>query len=215
MKIPLYNRLKRQAHKEMAILQDILMDAVYSLEKNAVLHGGTAIWRCFQGNRFSEDLDFYASPKPAFREKMEASLQILGIQFTKFRETSATIYSRASKENTSVELEIALRPFKNPSVSVYEKADGTTMDIYTPSVNELLIEKLNAYKNRRLIRDIYDAYHLSRYCEPNPAYNKTAFSLLENAPKPTDESNLKNLILTGVVPEYPEMIRTLQRRFSP
>ena len=59
MRIPLANKLKKRLHSETAFLQDEVIDIVYGLEPNAVLHGGTAIWRCYQGNRFSEDLDFY------------------------------------------------------------------------------------------------------------------------------------------------------------
>ena len=68
MAIVLFNRLKKKLHREIALLQDELIDIIYSIEPNAVLHGGTAIWRCFQGNRFSEDLDFYLTPSKNFKE---------------------------------------------------------------------------------------------------------------------------------------------------
>ncbi|MBM3309818.1 MAG: hypothetical protein FJY77_06125, partial [Candidatus Altiarchaeales archaeon] len=53
--IPLALRLKKQAHKKVAEAQDIIVRELYNVFDNAVLHGGTAIWRCYQGNRFSED----------------------------------------------------------------------------------------------------------------------------------------------------------------
>src|SRR3989338_8635212 len=115
MKIPLNNRLKRQLHKDIAELQDIVVETVYSLEENAVLHGGTAIWRCFTGNRFSEDLDFYLKPKADFKGLLEKRLFPLGIKITKFRKTENAVYSKIEKEKTSVALEIALREYKKPA----------------------------------------------------------------------------------------------------
>jgi len=53
-KIPLHLKLKRKSHKDIARLQDIVIDVLYKIFPNAILHGGTAIWRCYNGNRFSE-----------------------------------------------------------------------------------------------------------------------------------------------------------------
>ncbi len=213
MKIPLHNRLKRTLHKDIAELQDIVVETVYSLEENAVLHGGTAIWRCFGGNRFSEDLDFYIKPKADFKELLEKKLGLLGLKITKFRKTENAVYSKIEKEKVSVALEIALREFKKPAVSEYEKADGTSIDIFTPSADELLVEKLNAFKNRRLIRDIYDVFHLSRFSSNDEKFSKMVAGLLENLPKPADEQNLKNLVLAGAVPSFEQMAVVLKRRF--
>lgn len=57
--IPLTLRLKKQAHKKVAEAQDLIVKELYSVFDGAVLHGGTAIWRCYGGNRFSEDVDAY------------------------------------------------------------------------------------------------------------------------------------------------------------
>ena len=37
------------------------------------------------------------------------------------------------------------------------------MDVLTLSPENLILEKIGAYENRRFIRDIYDVYHLSNY----------------------------------------------------
>ena len=121
MKIPLQNRLKRQLHRDIAALQDIVVENVYSLEENAVLHGETAIWRCFDGNRFSEDLDFYMNPGKSFREKLGTQLERLGLKVSKYRQTSNAVYSRIEGMDTVVSLEIALRNYSKPAVNPYEK----------------------------------------------------------------------------------------------
>jgi len=213
MKIPLHNRLKRQLHRDIAALQDIVVENVYSLEENAVLHGGTAIWRCFDGNRFSEDLDFYIKPRKSFREKLGTQLERLGMKVSKYRQTSNAIYSRVEHQNTVVSLEIALRNYSGAVASTYEKVDGTLIDVFTPSANELLKEKLIAYANRKLIRDIYDVYHLSRSIEADKGYEKEISRILQNLPKPADEQNLKNIVLVGAVPSFEQMVQALQRRF--
>ncbi len=43
MRIPLGKQLKKRSQIEVAILQDELVDIIYSIVDDAVLHGGTAI----------------------------------------------------------------------------------------------------------------------------------------------------------------------------
>ena len=57
--IPLILRLKRTNHKRIAEAQDLIIKELYGVFDKAVLHGGTALWRCYNGNRFSEDIDVY------------------------------------------------------------------------------------------------------------------------------------------------------------
>lgn len=215
MRIPLEKRLKRQAHRDLAALQDKVVECMYSLEEGAVLHGGTAIWRCFQGNRFSEDLDFYAMPKKTFQAALENSLRTWNARLTKFRQTGNAIYAKVESGRVTVSLELALRrEYPEPVATTYEKSDGGFLDVFTPSAEELLLEKLQAYRNRRLIRDIYDVYHLSRFVE-GPAVAERTAKLLQGLPQPVDEQNLKNLVLTGAVPSFAQMMQALEKRFSP
>ena len=214
MQIPLYNRLKRQLHRDIASLQDQILEITYSLDKNAVLHGGTAIWRCFQGNRFSEDLDFYLSPKNNFKELLTKETGSLGLVLDKCKETKSTIYAKVSSGSVTVRLECALRKFKTPIVKEYERVDGSYLDVFVLSPEDLLIEKLTAFKNRKLIRDIYDVYHLSKYVELKGEFMKNVAKLLSTLPKPSDEKNLKTIILAGAIPSYGQMVETLKRRFS-
>jgi len=217
MNIPLEKRLKRRQHKEIAELQDLAVEVVYSIEENAVLHGGTAIWRCFQGNRFSQDLDFYLKPRKQFRQELQKTLENFGAMLPKCKQTENAIYSTIEKDNIQVSLEIALREFKNPKASSFEKTDGSFIDVLTPTASQLLLEKLQAFKNRKLIRDIYDTYHLSRFVsseELNAEFLKKASQFLEELPNPADEQNLKSLILTGAVPSFEQMKQVLKRKFS-
>jgi len=212
--IPLFKRMKKQAHRDIALLQDQVLGVVYSLDGSAVLHGGTAIWRCFRGNRFSEDLDFYSVPGSRFRELLSKEIGKSGLELLKFRETENSVYSKISGGNALVALELAKRRFRNAAVSEFETADGNFIDVFTPGPNALLLEKLSAYRGRMLVRDIYDVYHLSRFVEASRPFNKEVSGLLAGLPLPKDERNLKGLILSGAVPSFSQMADALKARFS-
>jgi len=62
-RIPLGLRIKRKRHREIAFLQDIIVEKLYEIFSKAVIHRETAIWRCYDGNRFSEDIDVYIEEK--------------------------------------------------------------------------------------------------------------------------------------------------------
>jgi predicted nucleotidyltransferase component of viral defense system len=87
-KIPLNQRLRRKQHIEIAKLQDFVMEALYRVFPEAVLHGGTAIWRCYSGSRFSEDIDMYL-------EKDEEKIEQLFREFTKMGFTITKKIGRA------------------------------------------------------------------------------------------------------------------------
>ena len=57
--IPLILKLKKSSQKEIAKAQDLIVEEIYKIFDKAIIHGGTSIWRCYNGNRFSEDIDMY------------------------------------------------------------------------------------------------------------------------------------------------------------
>ena len=57
--IPIILKLKKQMQKNLALAQDVIVKELFLVFEDAVLHGGTAIWRCYSGDRFSEDVDAY------------------------------------------------------------------------------------------------------------------------------------------------------------
>ena len=73
MRIPLANQLKKRQQVETAFLQDEIIRLVYLTTEEMVLHGGTAIWRCYSGKRFSEDLDLYSSTFPRIIKQFKKS----------------------------------------------------------------------------------------------------------------------------------------------
>lgn len=111
MQIPLANKLKKRMHTEIAALQDELVDIIYEIDKQAVLHGGTAIWRCYNGNRFSEDLDFYSGSSDDFRGYFETKLKNHALSLLKFKKTKNVIFSKISNGTVEVRFEINIKNF--------------------------------------------------------------------------------------------------------
>lgn len=210
MRLPLGNLLKKQAQVQLASLQDEAADIMYSLCPSAVLHGGTAVWRCYNGNRFSEDLDFYASVGTGFRKSLEIEAHKRNLSLVKFRETENSIYAKISDSRTEVSLEIAKRK-KAGILAQYEKADGSFMSIFSLTKEELLVEKANAFLGRKLVRDLYDVYFLSATADAEKA-RRQLHELAKNAPKPVDEKNLKALLYSGAVPSFRQMLNAIKRR---
>ena len=163
MEIPLQNRLKKKKHIQIARLQDEVIEVIYNIENKAILHGGASIWRCYKGRRFSEDLDFYLTPSPNFKKIFEKELHKRGLIIKKYKSTRNVIFSKVTDWREEIRIEVMFSKTKKPIVMPYEKIDGTFIDVFTLSPEELLLEKLDAYKNRRVIRDIYDVYFLSNF----------------------------------------------------
>ncbi len=60
---PIEKELKSEAQIAVARLQDRTLEAALAVEQGIILHGGAAIWRCFNWRRLSFDLDIYASER--------------------------------------------------------------------------------------------------------------------------------------------------------
>lgn len=211
--LPLAKRLKRKAQLEIATLQDIVVEIVYKIDLNAVLHGGTAIWRCYAGTRFSEDLDFYLTAQK-FEEKFEKECKRCGIEIKKLKKTANLIFAKVELSSTVVSLEGNFSVRKKGIIANYERVDGTKMPVYTLAPEELIREKMQAYLSRRLIRDLYDIYFLLTSGIANPSLIKNELKeFLQKLPEPKDEHVLKTLIYSGAVPSFKSM-RDYLRRFS-
>jgi len=214
MRVALFNRLRKQLHRDIALLQDEVVDVVYSVAPKAVLHGGTAVWRCYQGNRFSDDLDFYASNVSGFKEAFSNELSSRGLQLLKFKKTASTVFSKVSNGSVEVRVEVSSRKPKGVVAASFERADGSFISVFTLSPEELLLEKATAFGNRRLVRDVYDVYLLSNIANHSGKMDSKVCGFLKRARKPLDEKNLRVIVFSGAVPSFEQMLLVLKRRFS-
>ena len=92
----------------------------------------------------------------------------------------------------------------------FERVDGTFSDILSISANDLLAEKIAAYKDRRFIRDIYDIYILSSYIEKNNGITKKVSDFLNKLPSPVNESDLAAIIYDGPIPTFQSMLMQIR-----
>ena len=211
-KIPLQARLKREFHRKIAYAQDMIVKEVYSIFNKAVLHGGTGIWRCYNGRRFSEDLDFYF---PKNNEKLNLlfeNLKKIGFLIKKKKISENSVYSELEIDRTSVRLE---GTFQNISgvICDYEMSDGNIISIYSLTPKSFLIEKSNTYLKRFKVRDLWDVFFLLKITD-NPKTIKEIRNLIKNYKKPFDEENLKVILLEGIVPSANEMFDYIKRRLN-
>jgi predicted nucleotidyltransferase component of viral defense system len=211
VEFPIFKKLKKKIHREIAGLQDILVSEVFKIFKSAVLHGGTAIWRCYQGNRFSEDVDFYISPKEKNKIKIFLeNLQKEGFKILKKKFTQNAFYSKIKRNDVEIRFEVLFKEIKNYSTKEYETIEGTKFVINTLAPEELILEKTYAYLKRKLSRDLYDIYFLLDYASKEKIKNYL-LKLLKDFKKPVDEKELKFLIITGVAPKLEEILNKIKK----
>lgn len=215
MIIPLEKRLKKRMHVEIALLQDEAAEILYGIENNLVLHGGTAVWRCYGGNRFSEDLDFYCKGVGRIEEQLKAKLEGRGLTIPKFKKTGNLIFCKVSNGGVKIRIEINHSAKKAGAiVRPYEKTDGTFMDVLTLQPEDLVLEKIGAYSCRRFIRDIYDIYHLSSYLKNELEIRPKVAEFLDSLKPPADEENLKTIVYSGKIPSFEQIVEALKGRFT-
>ncbi len=208
------NRLRKEYHKKVAYAQDLLVIEVYNVIPDTVLHGGTIIWRCYGGNRFSEDIDAIIPVKYRYISKMDqlkTRLSRLGFEVHKLRVKERSLYARLTYSNTEVRLEAVFRDVGRFISKPYEMVDGTFIYVNTLSPEEILVEKVEAYLSRRRIRDLYDIYIILRHIMDVDKVKESLGKLLEEYEKPIDEEELKLLVLWGVPPSTEDIIREVKR----
>lgn len=207
--IPLILRIKKESHKKIAKAQDLIVETLYEIFDNAVIHGGTAIWRCYKGNRFSEDVDVYIQKNLEKINLLFIAFQKKGFVIEKKKITENSIYSNLRLNDTYVRFEALFKKISG-QLKEYETADGNFITIYTLTPEEFIEEKINTYLNRLKIRDLYDIFFLIRYVKKDQLIRDKIKKLINNFKKPIDENELKVLILEGLVPETEKMIEYIK-----
>lgn len=217
MKINLYNRLKKQLHRNIASCQDELVKIVYTIFPEAVFHGGTAIWRCYGGNRFSEDIDLYYYDIKDLEKNLKEEIEARNLSLIKFKKTENVVFAKVTDRNIEVRLEIRLLEknnpiFKNKTIKQYQNLDGSSITVFCLSPEELILEKALAYKNRNLIRDVYDVYYLLSLVNLSAEQKKKLKETIDSWDTPTDEKNLKAIVYSGAIPSYSQLLSEIKRK---
>ncbi|MBS3091295.1 nucleotidyl transferase AbiEii/AbiGii toxin family protein [Candidatus Pacearchaeota archaeon] len=212
--VSLITKLKTERQRRIARAQDIIVKTVFEVfSNNVVLHGGTSIWRCYNGNRFSEDIDVYI---PRNLHKIETFFQLLekrGLVIERKKISENNLFSTLKFERTEVRFEAIFKKMSG-ILKEYQTFEGNLEAIYTLPQEELIKEKISAYLNRFIIRDLYDVFFLLRYVQNASSILPFLKKLIDNFDNPKDESNLGALILSGITPKSTEMIEYIKDRIK-
>ena len=203
--IPLILELKKARHKNIALAQDLIIEELFKIFDDAILHGGTSIWRCYKGNRFSEDVDVYI---PRNIEKIDSlfnSLTKKGFKIVKKKISKNSLYSEMELNRTRVRFEAIFKSLKG-KLAEYEPIEGNLITIYSLSPEQIINEKVETYLKRLKIRDLYDIFFLIRYVKEGKEIKEKISKLIRNYKKPIDEKELKILIIKGLIPRTKDML---------
>lgn len=209
--IPPILKLRKQAQKDVASAQDKIVEEIFKVfGKTAVLHGGTGIWRCYRGNRFSEDVDVYIPKNLTKLNLIFENFKKMGFIIEKKKIGENILHSTLKLGRTIVKFEAFFKEIKG-ELKEYEKIDGNVITIYTLIPEELIREKINAYQNRRKIRDLYDIFFLLRHIKNKGEVSDELKKFIKNFENPVDEKDINGLIIEGIVPDVEGMLSYIGR----
>lgn len=208
--IPLILRLKKSRHKETARAQDLVVEELYNIFNIAVLHGGNAIWRCYQGNRFSEDIDVYLPRDSKKINLLFTNLKKRGFVVMKKQVGVNSLFSNLQFNNANVRLEAIFKRIGG-SLKEYETVEGNLITVYTLIPEDLIKEKVDTFLKRLKIRDLYDIFFLLRYVSDKNKIKKELKRLLQNFKQPIDKAELRVLIIDGLIPDVEKMLQYVRR----
>ena len=208
--IPLNLKLRNKKDREVAFAQDIIVTELYKFFPEAIIHGGTGIWRCYQGNRFSEDVDVYIKRDEKKIEEFFKSLENKGFKIIKKRLKENSLYSGLEFKSIETKFEATFQN-KKPFFKKYETAESFFINVYTLTSEDLIIEKVETYLSRKKIRDLYDIAFLINHVENKELVKSYLKKLIEKFEKPIDEENLANIIIVGLVPNSNQLLMEIER----
>lgn len=208
--IPIILKLKKQAQRDVAFAQDILVKELFLVFNDAVLHGGTAIWRCYGGNRFSEDIDAYIPKDEKRLEIFFKNLENKGFKIERKKINKNSIYSSMIINRTAVRFEAVFKKIKG-SLKEYEDCRGNFITIITLTPEEIIKEKVQAYQKRLKIRDLYDIFFLLRHIKNKEIIKKDLEAFIRNFKKPIDEPDLRAILLESITPSVDSMLNYIKR----
>jgi len=203
--IPLILRLKKKGHKELAKAEDIIVEELYKFFSTAVLHGGTSIWRCYNGNRFSEDIDVYIERDIPKIDALFEALKKTGFSIQKKKIGEKSLFSTLQFNRQIVRFEAIFKKVVG-FLAEYETVEGNFITVYTLTAEELIKEKIDAYLKRFKVRDLYDIFFLVRHVKDKDKILGGLRKLLKNFREPIDKTELKVLIIERLVPSTDKII---------
>ncbi|MGI0141945.1 MAG: nucleotidyl transferase AbiEii/AbiGii toxin family protein [Candidatus Micrarchaeales archaeon] len=192
---------------------------IYEIDNTVEIHGGTAIWRCFGGRRFSKDIDVYLESQEKLEElkaRIGITAEKYGAKLSKFKDTGNLIFAELLLDDIHSEIDINYKSYyKNPVIKNYETLDGTIYEVLIPPPEALLAEKIEAYNDRKSITDLYDIRILADFVRVDEVSKQLKTFLLNiKNPGKEEEDRLKNLIYEGPLPTFKTLVEYIKSKIS-
>ena len=212
---PIERLLKDTTQVAVARLEDSVVSAIYEIDPKIVLHGGTAIWRCYGGQRFSSDVDLYLTDSQVKRFNRELTWKISKYDMKHDPASRNGREVRIFNDAAQTKLEAMRTPPRLKSVpALYELSDGTRMAVRTLSVDDFIKEKMDTYLKRLYVRDFFDVYQLVINHEVGPDIRKAVLSFIDSAPKPKGVEVLRSIVYIGAAPTFADMVDSIHGRLN-
>jgi predicted nucleotidyltransferase component of viral defense system len=214
------NRLRKREHRDIAMLEDVMIRVIYGLDSTTEIHGGTAIWRCYGGRRFSKDIDVYIASQEKWqelKERIKSAANKYGAEVIKLKDTGYLIYIELLMNDIYSEIDVNYKNYyKKPVIKQYENLDGSLYDVLTLPPEELIREKIVAYTDRKSLTDLYDIHILVDFVDAGaiPQLKKFISSIKKPEEMKKEEERLKNLIFEGPVPSFGNIVTYIKDKIS-
>lgn len=216
--------ITNEIQMKRAVLEDEALGLIVKNYSTFVMHGGTAIWRCYGGNRFSRGLDFYSnlgtSEESAFQKGIHKLLVESGysIREEKYNNKTKTLHIIFRGNDTTGKFDITFNK-ANGRAAEYMRVDGSKMMILALGPEELLVEKIDTYLSKYAhgdeeIHDLYDIIILKdRIGRPSKDMRRKIEGFIAEIKgrPPKNENDLRQFVLSGITPGFKDMIGILER----
>jgi predicted nucleotidyltransferase component of viral defense system len=157
-------------------LQDQVLSAVFAVEKEFYLTGGTCLSRFYQEKRYSDDLDFFSQNSPRFSFAIKNIIRAFEKKFSFIVEVTTKQFVRLRVEDL---LQV---DFVNDIPARHKDVVVTKENFLIDNVENILSNKLTAVIGRDNPKDVFDIYLICMYYSfsweeiLNSAYEKASFS---------------------------------------
>ena len=132
----------------------------------------------------------------------------------KMKGTGNVIFSTISNSRASVKLEVNHSRKVDGSLTTYELADGTEIEILSLTPDQFIEEKIAAYTDRLFVRDLYDIYHLTKSYKIMISARMRLKQFLYTIQRPVDEPILKSIVYIGLAPTFDRMVDEIRRNIE-
>ena len=215
---------KIDEYRKKAVLEDIIIDILYEeYGRKITMHGGTCVWRCYGGKRFSRDIDLYLNKealtikylkKTLFEQLREKNILIKQSRYF----DSINTLSLIVQTNTKVKLDINFNFVEGGEID-YLTVSGAKKLIIALSAEDLLKEKIETYldkikEGKEEIQDLYDIWVLKDSVIKQSKESRYKLRLLLNKIKnkePQNSKSLESLLIEGLSPSFEKMIGDLNK----